>query len=126
MRWTQGVACALVIAAGTALVPTALAQTVEACRDGDRESAQAVDDDIRIVDDDGWYYLMASGGASSWKESNDVAGLQTERRTCDVSEIDGESMDLLYSYVKWEPDTLIAGAAVSTSGFSAQTCICVI
>lgn len=122
MSWNKGAACALVVVALSAFAPTAAAQTVEACRDGNRQSAQAVDDDIRIIDDDGWYYLKSSGGVSYWKESNAVPGLQIERRICDVSEMDGTTVTLLYSYVKWEPDTKIASAAAGTWGASAYAC----
>lgn len=126
MRWNKGAACALVLVALTAFAPSAAATTSEACRDGNRRTAQAIDDDIRIVDDDGWYYVMTSGTATSaWKESNQVAGLQTERRVCEVSEIDGVTYTLLYTYVKWEADTSLASLQVGTSGASAQACFCI-
>ncbi|MFO1533413.1 MAG: hypothetical protein ABR562_06935, partial [Thermoplasmatota archaeon] len=48
----------LVLVTLAAFAPSAAATTSEACRDGDKRSAEAIDDDICVVDDEGWYYRV--------------------------------------------------------------------
>lgn len=114
------------VASVAVFAPSAAAETVEACRDGQTRSAMAIDDDIRIVDNEGWYYVStASGGASVWQETNDVPGLQTEQRTCHVSERHGSNWTPLYSYVLWEADTLLGSGKVGLGGASLYACVCI-
>lgn len=101
LRW--GLAAALVVAAA----PTAAAETVESCRGDEKARALGLDRDLRVVEDEGEFYL-ALDDRTIWNEDNGLPGLQRTATVCEVSERSGSLYLYQYSYVKALADSPFA------------------